>query len=647
MSAIFGLVNFDGQPLPPESLSAMQAAISPWGPDGCAHWRQDNAGLGHALLIAAPASRHEVMLLHDPVKKQILVAAARLDNRDELCETFGISPPERSTTPDGRLIQFAFNRWGESCPKKLYGDWSMAVWDYNRQRLFLARDQFGSSGLFYFHQPPLFGFASSLKSLLALPEVPRRLSEWHLACYLTVFYEGYGAGTLWQGIEQLLPGFQIIVTSEKFHRDAYWRLEDAPPVRLGSDEDYLAGFLDQYRRAVRCRLDSVRPVGVTLSSGLDSGSVTALAAEAYRSRGKRLTAFTSSPLYPADSQVRKGKLADEWPLAQALAEQYENIDHIPIRAELVSPISSIDQSLKVFPLPVNGFGNIFWILALHAEAQRRGLGVLLNGQLGNASVSWSGGSSQILFQFLQGNWGSGRQSLVAWKQRHGCSWLSVLKTHLLRPVLGPLWRRRHRLAQPFSSPWADYAAIHPAFARRLHLRQAMRAQGHDPSFATTIKPYRERNFLLSTISVMKGPFEQAYGAAFGQELRDPTADVQLLEYCLGLPDEQYTRQGGTRMLLRRGLTGLMPEVVLWNQGKGKQAADLIFRLLHHKNEVTEKLNRFRNLPIAKEYLDLPRIDQTWQMIQVKQNPHTSRLAAGLFMRGIGAGRFLEILEAKC
>ena len=236
-----------------------------------------------------------------------MFATARLDNRNELCDTFGIPHPERPTTPDGRLIQLAFKRWGESCPKKLYGDWSMVVWDYDRQRLFLARDQFGNTGLFYYHQPPLFAFASSLKALLALPEVPRRLSEWHLACYLTVFYQGYGSGTQWQGIEQLLPGFQATITSETFRRQAYWRLEDAPPVRLGSDEDYLAGFLDHYRRAVRCRLESVRPVGVTLSSGLDSGSVTALAAADLRTRGRCIDCSNLKLLYPADVLVCKGR----------------------------------------------------------------------------------------------------------------------------------------------------------------------------------------------------------------------------------------------------------------------------------------------------------------------------------------------------
>jgi asparagine synthase (glutamine-hydrolysing) len=196
MSAIFGLWYFDGRPAPPESLGAMQAMMSSWGPDGCTLWRQDNAGLGQALLVVTPASRYEVMPLHDLEKKQVLVAAARLDNRDELGDTFGVPLPERSTTPDGRLVQFAFQRWGEGCPKKLYGDWSFAAWDYGRQRLFLARDQLGNTDLFYYHQPPLFAFASSSKALLALPEVDQRLNEWQLACYLTLFWEASDSGTI-------------------------------------------------------------------------------------------------------------------------------------------------------------------------------------------------------------------------------------------------------------------------------------------------------------------------------------------------------------------------------------------------------------------------------------------------------------------
>ena len=380
MSAIFGLGYFDGRPIPPESLGAMQAVMSDWGPDGVHCWQQENAGLGHALLVVTPNSRYETMPLHDLEKKQVLVAAARLDNRDELCDTFGIPHPERPTTPNGRLVQLAFKRWGENCPKKLYGDWSLAVWDYRRQRLFLARDQLGNTGLFYYHKPPFFAFASNPKALLALAEVPRQLNEWQLARFLLIFSYEYGSQTFWQGLRLLLPGTSATITAEGFKTQLYWHLGLAPAVRFGSEAEYLDGFLDHYRRAVRCRLESLRPIGTELSCGLDSGSVTTLAAEILRQRGERLTSFTAVPLYQADSLV-PGKIADEWPLAQATAAHCGNVQHVPVRSEAVSPLTGLERLLEIFHEPVHGANNMYWYLAIQDEARRSGLGVILSADL--------------------------------------------------------------------------------------------------------------------------------------------------------------------------------------------------------------------------------------------------------------------------
>jgi asparagine synthase (glutamine-hydrolysing) len=644
MSAIFGLCSFDGRPVPPESLEVMQEVMSSWGPDGCHHWRQDNAGLGQALLVVTPASRYEVMPRHEPESKQVLVAAARLDNRDELFDTLGIPQPDRSSTPDGRLVQLAFKRWGESCPPKLYGDWSFAVWDYRRQRLFLTRDQMGNTGLFYYHQPPFFAFASSPKALLALPEVDRRLNEGQLARYLTHFSKPYNPDTFWLGIHQLLPGFRAVITPARCRIDQYWRPEDACPIRLGSEQEYLDGFLEHYRRAVRCRLESLRPVGVTLSSGLDSGSVAALAAEALRNREEKLTAFTSVPLYDTQALNLKG-LSNEWDLAHAHTRYAPNLVHVPIRSESISPLAALESFLDLDPEPPEAPGNLFWFLDLFQEARRRGLGVLLTGQNGNGSVSWYGGRDYIFHQCLRGNGRTVRHCLTSWRKKRRCSWWPLVKQHILRPLLGPLWSQRHRLVvHPFSPPWMEYSAIHPDFARRLRLREAMRDSRHDASYRQPKAPHQERLNLLWLVGMQAGPFYHTQGSAFGFEIRDPTADVRLLDFCLGLPEEQFIGPEGDRLLVRRNLAGLMPSEILWNTLHGYQGIDLPWRLLACRNEVEAALHRLDISPGANEFIHLDKLHQAWKIIQADQTLGSASLEVILFMRGLTAGIFCDRLE---
>jgi asparagine synthase (glutamine-hydrolysing) len=641
VSAIFGLVYLDGRPVPASALETMRARLAHWGPDGGGIWLGESAGLGQVLLRSTPEACHETMPLWDDDKQTVLVATARLDNRDELFDDLGIPAAERPTTADGRLIQRAFQRWGEASPQHLLGDWSFAAWRSRERRLFVARDHLGVTGVFYFWRPPFFAFASGCEALLALPEVPRRLDEFHFARYLAVV-SGDHDHTAWENVRTLLPAHSLAVTAEGLRTECYWRIEDAPAVRLGSDANYIEGFLDRYRRAVRSRLRSLRPVGTTLSAGLDSGSVTALAAEALRERGGRLTAFTSVPLHPAGHLV-PGALADEWPLAHAVAERWDNIEHVPIRAETTTPLAAVARSLVIYPQPAHAACNLFWLLAIYAAAQARGLGVVLTGQMGNGGISWSGGQNCIFYLFARGHWDAGRRALAAWRVRQGRSWLGAVKSQLLRPVLGPFWQQRQRLLRPGAPSWANFAAIQPAFARRMKLRAAAREIHFHKLFAWPFDPQHERALIFSINAPLAGPIHQANGAACGLEVRDPTTDVRLLEYCFGVPDEIQTRHGGERMLVRQAMEGLLPPEVQWNTIRGRQAADVALRLLDHRDEMEATLCGLESTPAVAEYLDLTALRAAWQALQAQVTPETAAKAMTLLLRGVMAGLFLQQL----
>jgi asparagine synthase (glutamine-hydrolysing) len=641
MSAIFGLLYLDGRPAPAADLETMRARLAHWGPDGGGTWLGESAGLGQVLLHSTPEACHETNPLWDDERQTVIVAAARLDNRDELCDAFGIPAAERPTTPDGRLIQRAFQCWGEDSPRHLLGDWSFAAWKPKERRLFLARDHIGVTGLFYYFRPPFFAFASGCEALLAMPEVPHRLDEFHLARYLAIV-PGDPDHTAWEGVRKLLPAHSLTITANGLRTNCYWRIEDAPAVRLGSHTDYVEGFLALYRKAVRTRLRSLRPVGTTLSAGLDSGSVTALAAEALQERGERLTAFTSVPLHPAEHLV-PGALADEWPLAHAVAERWDNIEHVPIRAETLTPLSALTRSLAILPQPMHAASNLFWLLALNAEAQMRGFGVVLTGQMGNGGISWSGGRNRIFYLFARGHWVAGRRAMAEWRTRNGRAWLRTVKSQLLGPVLGPFWRQRSRLLRPGVPSWERLGAIQPGFARRVKLQAAAKQSHIHRLFALPLQPSQERSLILSMNAPLAGPIHQAQGAACRLEVRDPTIDVKLLEFCFGVPDEVHAHNGGERMLVREAMEGLLPPEVQWNTVRGRQAADVALRLLDHRDEMETALHGLESAPIVGEYLDLKALRAAWQALQAEVTVQTAQRATTLLLRGVMAGMFLQQL----
>lgn len=251
MSAIFGLIYFDGRSIRQETLDAMHSVMSRWGPNGTYTWHKGSAGLGFASLAITPESGYEAMPLYDAERDIALVAAARLDNRDELCDIFGIPLADRPTTPDGQLVMRAFEKWEEGCPRHLYGDWSYAAWDSRQRKLILARDHLGNRGLYYSHQPPLFAFASSPEPLFAFGEIQRQINELKLARYITIFSIEDDSETIWQGVHTLLPARSLVVTPKGTQIRHYWCVENLPPVNPRSDEECLEGFLHRYRAAVR------------------------------------------------------------------------------------------------------------------------------------------------------------------------------------------------------------------------------------------------------------------------------------------------------------------------------------------------------------------------------------------------------------
>ncbi len=606
-----------------------------WGPDGVGSILSGSAVFGHALLIVTHESRFEKMPVHDRDHGLLFTAAARLDNRDELCDLFGIAHPDRPVTPDGQLVLLAYRKWGAECCKKIFGDWSFAAWHIREKRLFLARDHLGNTGLYYYFKPPLVVFASDTEAILAHAEVPRALDEYQLARNMdfSLWDDNYSR-TFWKDLCFLPASHSMTATPVKAVTEKYWHLENAPAVRFGSDEGYLEGFLDHYRRAVRVRLNSVRPVGSQLSAGLDSSSVTALAAEALMETNQPLVAYTSVPLHPAE-KLFPGRLTDEWPLARETAERYSNIEHIPVRAEDVTPLAAVKRTLDITRTPQHAAVNMFWIISLFEKAKHRNLGVMLTGQLGNGGVSWSGGRDYIFYLFVRNQWLKGLHALAAWRARNGLSRFRTVKSQLLRPLLLSLWSDCQRFLCPEKLPNLIYSFPQKDFIKRLG--------PHDKNSVNMsierIDPLAER--MLTTIrnGTMVGPLWHAIGAFHNMETRDPTADVRLLEFCMGVPDEQDTFEGGTRMLIRRSMAGILPDGVRWNSIRGLQAADILSRLIDQNEEMAREIALLETAPKLTQYLDVPAMKCTWEGL-MSPNTRTSPAAVSALMRAMNTGCFL-------
>lgn len=599
----------------------MDAALAHWGPDGGCLWQDEHCGLGQRLLFNTPEAVYDRLPRWVADARLAITAEARIDNRDELCDHFAIARADRPTTPDSDLILRAYLKWGEGSPDHLLGDWSFAVWHPDERKLFLARDHHGNTSLVYWQQGEQFAFASAPQALYAIG-APRRLNELYLAQVLVSWFAYHGPQTIDLDIQRLPPAHAMTVTPQATRVWRYWRLEDTPELRLPSRDDYVQGFLEIYDRAVRDRLRSYRPVGVTLSGGLDSGSVTALAARALGEQGKRLTAFTAVPIYDTTQTVGAQRFGDETHFASLTAAHWANVDHHLLDSAAVTPMQGIHRTLAVMPEPAHAASNYFWITDLLDRAQAQGLGTLLTGQGGNATVSWTGAPElRARLAAFRGGWKEGvRRNLPLWA---------------LRPLMQ--WRAR-------SQDWSG-AAIHLAFARRIGLTQRrVAAMGQDTTLQESWRSPRDKRYaIIQPGAARVGDLWAQQGAAAGLEVRDPTQDRRVMAYTIAVPDPVFDSPGGgDRWMMRAAMAGLLPDEVRLNRKRGRQSADLAGRLRASADEVEAALAAVDAAP-ANTYVDVVKMRRAWADVQQAATALTTHRAGTILLRGLMAGLFLHCM----
>ena len=626
MSCLFGIIRFDGQLITPETLAALRKAPSGEGGDARRLWHHASACLG----VSTP----EALLCGDAHTGQAFVTAGRLDHGDDLGEALGLSLPERALLTDGDLMWRAWQKWGQECVQRLKGDWSFAVWDGQTRRLFLAQAAFGNISLHYQCTAEAIYFATNLKELLAVPGVSRSLNLRRVVQVLTSWPTD-GASTGYEGIFRLPPAHTLTAQDGKVTTQRYWFPEELPPLELRSDEAYAEGLLEVLDRAVKSRLRSSRPIGITLSGGLDSSSVCALAARGLRGHGQRLPAFTSVPLHAVE-YGRPRSFHDEAPYVETTCAHLGNVDVHYIRAEEVSPLAGTRQLLELMQEPVHGPGNYFWLAAILARARNMGLGVLLTGQNGNGSISHGGHPTNAWRCLITGQWGLVARNLP----RTGAELWPALKRHWLVPPLHAwqMWRKRQR---PIAAePWLAYSAIRPEFACSFKLAEQMQEAGHDPRFILGDR----RADRLATLRLgynVVGAIWSALGAGYGIEARDPTMDEAVVEFCLRVPEEQYCVRGQYRSLIRRAMKGLLPDVVRLNEKRGKQGEDLAYRIRATKGEWVDALAQLEKSALAREALDLPRMRRLLDSLDDGITSEKRDQCSMVLARGVMAGEFLR------
>ncbi len=339
MSGIAGLLRFDNRPVTRHELERAANVLRRYGPDRSDIMANGSIGLVHALMRMTPEDRFDRQPLRG-ASGALITADLRLDNRDDILAGIGIARQDAAEWPDARVLLAAWEKFGDGIWPMLHGPFAAAIWQPESRTLTLARDQLGLNVVMWHRSDKFFAFATMPNGLFALADVPRELSEEKFADFLVLNHADHET-TIYRNVFRVAPAHVLHIKPDgSISRRRYWSPANIKSVRLPSDEAYAEGLRDTLDRAVRRQMRSIHPIGSLLSGGLDSSSVSVLAARALAEKNERLAAFTGVPRRGFDGVVPNGAYADETPYVDAIQRTVPTIDVSYVRNDEYNDFAS-------------------------------------------------------------------------------------------------------------------------------------------------------------------------------------------------------------------------------------------------------------------------------------------------------------------
>jgi asparagine synthase (glutamine-hydrolysing) len=580
-------MDLSGRPIDPEFIREMLVTRPERSPDGLAVWQDGPVVLGHGLLRLLPEENREQHPLQD--EELTLAADIRLDNRRELSEGLGLGHEKSAAISDTRLLSLAYRQWGTDCLTRLLGDFAFVLWDSERRHLFAARDPLGERGLCYTIHKDLCLIASDVSHLLGYPGLSRSVNDNRIAAYLARLTDS-PQDTYYRDIFNVLPGSGLLINPDGIRQWRYWAIDPRRTIHYKREADYA----DQYRglltEAVRCRLRAEGDIGVSLSGGLDSSAIAALAAPVVAAeRGKPLQAFSYAfeELLSCDERGYISRLVDRYPISP---HYLICDDQWPLKDGVewpVSPDTVLSDSYALLPATAM------------ESAGKAGVRLLLTGYYGD--VLFSGAHYWALDLARHSRIGT-LARMTAANISHVCWRRSFFEFGLRRlvPVEISQSYRRWRPRSP--------KAISPGISRNLvnqsNLQERLSPQ--DPARKEWPPGLWERYQSLSPDRHAKGYASVRYQYNHhGVEVAQPYYDRRLIEFIMAVPAYILGGPDIDRRLHRQAMAGILPEEIRLRRER------TVFTPLMDRGFSADRWAKVRQIMAKPQVVERGYIDDTW------------------------------------
>lgn len=537
-----GIVGIAGK-LPDISLMVRSRdAMSHRGPDDCGIYFEPAEGIALAhrrlSIIDLSAEGHQPFVSYD--ERYILTFNGEIYNYLELKEELKDFYPFR-TKSDTEVLIASYAKWGEDCVNHFNGMFAFALWDKKEKKLFCARDHVGIKPFFYFQNSEFFAFASEIKGLFPLIGT-LSANEEVIFDYLQFGLYDHRPETFFSGVSSLPAGHILTWSNGKTNITKYWNLEKVVPSVL-SDEEIYTEFDNLLTDAVRLQFRSDVPVGINLSSGLDSNSLLYFGRRAV---GDDIHTFS---ICLADEEYNECELIDRY--AQLSNKKLWHQSWF----DPSTLFESAQEMVRTQDQPYGGVPTIIYTAA-NAEAKKQGVTVLLEGQGIDEMLA---GYSYYVTEYERD----------LGKKNDGSLALSQDGTKLFEKSI---------LDQNFLKKYKDRGSI--AFATPFD-SYLLNAQYRDLFFTKLPRVLR---------------FNDHVSMKYGRELRVPFLDRRIVEFCFSLPSKFKIHDGKQKVLLRQLMKDRVPSELVSRQKKSFGAVQNVWLKKYFEKQVWDilKSESFQN-----------------------------------------------------
>lgn len=559
MCGIFGIFNLDAsRPFDEERFRSALARIAHRGPDA-QHVRRygPQALFGHARLsiIDLASESDQPMSLHDRFH---VVYNGEIFNYLELRAELQALGATFRTHSDTEVLLQAYAHWGERCVERFNGMWAFAILDAERGTLFCSRDRFGEKPLCWTRRNGQLLFASEAKALLHYdPELARPDHE-SIENFCRTSVGAQHVQTWFRDIQRLAPGHNLTVSATDLRIERYWRYPSGI-CTLRDEAEQLGRYRELFDDAVRLRLRSDVPVGLTLSSGLDS---TSIACTMQSLDGRRHHCFTAA--FDPDAYQRSefapyaGSVSriDEASIAARLASEIglephrvetDYADFVGSLAQVIRHLESGNSSPAVIPLM-----QVMRYARGHVKVVLEGQGAdeLLGGYIVSTILP------AVTAELASGRVRSAVDALRSFLEGHALGYAVKIALRNLSnrlPVLSMLQQRAAGIDAVFGG------------ALRGHPRRRdypdLAGEGRSDALSRLLM-HQHSGGLVNLLH-----YGDAVSMANGIESRNPFLDHRLVEFAWSLPSHLKVRDGAGKAVHRMAMRGRVPDYILDQKAK--------------------------------------------------------------------------------